>query len=66
MLSNTNRKSLVNDVVKNTCLMLVVHVLTQTRAGKKLFDEDSLYPILFWALGFVFYHIVLVQVVPPL
>lgn len=66
MLSKTNKKSLINDVVKNTCLMLVVHVLTQTRAGKKLFDEDSLYAILFWALGFVFYHIVLVQVLPPL
>ncbi len=66
MLSKTNKKSLINDVVKNTCIMLVVHVLTQTRAGKKLFDEDSLYTILFWALGFVFYHIVLVQVLPPL
>ncbi len=62
---NTNRKALVNDLVKNACIMTVVHVLTNTRSGKKLFDEESLYGILFTLLAFVFYHVVFVNFVPP-
>ena len=62
---NTDRKALVNDLVKNACIMVVVHVLTNTRAGKKLFDEESLYGILFTLLAFVFYHVVFVNFVPP-
>lgn len=62
---NTDQKALVNDLVKNACVMLVVHILTNTRAGKQLFDQESLYIILFWLLGFAFYHIVFVNFVPP-
>jgi hypothetical protein len=62
---NTNRKALVNDLAKNACIMVAVHVLTNTRAGKKLFDEESLYGILFTLLAFVFYHVVFVNFVPP-
>ena len=62
---NTDRKALVNDLVKNASIMIAVHVLTNTRAGKKLFDEESLYGILFTLLAFVFYHVVVVNFVPP-
>ena len=46
--------------------MVVAHVLTNTRAGKKLFDEESVNVILFTLLAFVFYHVVFVNIVPPL
>lgn len=62
---NTNKKALINDLVKNTCIMVVVHIITHTRAGKKLFDEESLYAILFTLSAFVFYHVVFVNFVPP-
>ncbi len=63
---NTDRKALINDLVKNATIMVAVHVLTNTRAGKKLFDEESLYGILFTLLGFVLYHVVVVNIVEPL
>jgi hypothetical protein len=62
---NTDRKALVNDLVKNACIMVVVHVLTNTRGKKPLFDEESLYGILFTLLAFVFYHVVFINFVPP-
>jgi hypothetical protein len=63
---NTDRKALINDLAKNACIMVAVHVITNTRAGKKLFDEDSVNGILFTLLAFVFYHVVFVNFVPPL
>lgn len=63
---NTNKNALINDLVKNAAVLLVLHVLTKTRAGAKLFDENSVYEILFTLLGFVFYHVVVVNFVPPL
>ncbi len=63
---NTNKTALVNDLVKNTCIMVAVHLMTKNRANAKFFDEDSLYSILFTLLAFVFYHVVFVNVVPPL
>ncbi len=64
--SKTDRKALINDLVKNSAIMVAVHVLTNTRAGKKLFDEDTLYGMVFTLLAFVFYHVVVVNFVPPL
>ena len=63
---NTDRKALINDLTKNACIMVVAHVITNTREGKKLFDEGSINVILFTLLSFVFYHIVFVNFVPPL
>jgi hypothetical protein len=63
---NTDRKALINDLTKNACIMIAVHVITNTRAGKKLFDEDAVNGILVTLLGFVFYHVVFVNLVPPL
>jgi hypothetical protein len=62
---NTDRKALVNDLVKNACIMVAVHILTNTRAKKAYFDEESLYGIIFTLLAFVFYHVVFVNFVPP-
>jgi hypothetical protein len=63
---NTDRKALINDLTKNACLMIVVHILTNTRANKKLFDEETVNGFLFTLLAIVFYHIVFVNFVPPL
>jgi hypothetical protein len=63
---NTDRKALINDLVKNASIMVALHVLTNTKSGKKLFDEENMYAILFTLLGFVFYHVVVVNIVEPL
>jgi hypothetical protein len=63
---NTNRNALINDLVKNTTILLVIHILTKTRAGAKLFDEESVYGIIFFLVSLVMYHIVVVNFVPPL
>ena len=65
-MKESTRKNLINDLVKNAAIMVTVHVLTNTRAGKKLFDEESVYGILLTLLAFVFFHTVVVNVVPPL
>ena len=62
---NTDRKALVNDLVKNACIMVAVHILTNARGKKPYFDEESLYGIIFTLLAFVFYHVVFVNFVPP-
>lgn len=63
---NTNRNALINDLVKNSCIMVVVHVLTNTRSGAKLFEEEAVTNMLITLLAFVFYHVVFVNFVPPL
>ena len=57
---------LINDLVKNATILVVIHILSKTRSGKQLFDENSVYEILYFLLGLVFYHIVLTKFVPPL
>jgi len=63
---STYLNPLINDLVKNATILVIIHVLTKTKAGKALFDEDSVYSILYFLLGLVFYHIVLTKFVPPL
>lgn len=63
---NTNKNALINDLVKNATVLIAIHVLKSTRQGKKLFDEESVYDVLFFLLALVFYHVVMVNFVPPL
>jgi len=63
---NTNKKALINDLTKNACILLSVHIVANSYAGKKLFDQDFLYSVMFTLLAFVFYHVVFVNFVPPL
>jgi hypothetical protein len=63
---NTEKKALINDLNKNACIIIVVHIIANTYAGKKLFDQEFLYSLIFTLLGFVFYHIVFVNFIPPL
>ena len=63
---SSNLNPLINDLVKNATILVVIHVLTKTRAGKSLFDEEGVYDILYFLLGLVFYHLVLTKFVPPL
>jgi len=62
---NTDKKALTNDLVKNAVIMLTAHVISNTRSEKKLFNEESMNVIIYTLLGFVFYHVVFVNIVPP-
>jgi len=62
----TNRKDLINDLVKNAVVLLISHILLHLRTEKKLFDEDSMYVILFILLGYAFYHIIVSNIIHPL
>jgi len=67
MLSSSNKKGLINDLAKNACIMTVVMILTNSRAGsKKLIDENSVNAIIMTLLAFVFYWVVFINFVPPL
>ncbi len=63
-LNPQTQKSLFNDLVKNLSVLVVQHVLLKQRSGQKMFDEDSLYAILFFLLGLVVYWSIVVNVVP--
>ena len=63
---NTNKNALINDLVKNATVLLTLHILVKSRSGEKLFDEKSVYDILFFLLGLVMYHVVVVNFVQPL
>ena len=63
---NIDRKALINDLVKSASILVAIHVLSRVRASKKLFDEESLYNILFILLGIIFYHVVVVNIIKPL
>ena len=60
------RNALINDLTKNAAIMIAVHLLTNTRSGKKFFDEESVYAIILTLLAFVFYHVVFINIVPAL
>ena len=57
---------LINDIVKHSCVLVTIHVLTKTKQGKALFDEDSVYDILYFLIGLVFYWTVIEKIVKPL
>ena len=66
MLSTHSVKiGLINDLVKNTCVLVVMHVLANQRAGKQLMNEESLYAILFFLAGIIGYWTVFINVLPP-
>lgn len=64
-IKNTNKKALINEIVKSASILLAVHVLTNLRLGKKLFDEDSLYVIVFTLIGIAFYYVIVANIIVP-
>ncbi len=63
-LKDQNQKSLYNDLVKNASVLLVQHILLKYRSNQRMFDDDSLYAILFFLVGLVAYWSVVVNVLP--
>lgn len=60
------KNPLINDLVKNACILIVMHMLLNSRASKSLITEDSLYAVLSFLIGILFYWVVVANVVPPL
>ena len=52
------------DVAKIITVQTVVHMLTKKQGNQEMFGQDFLYLVLFWALGYVAFHLVVVQVLP--
>jgi hypothetical protein len=46
--------------------MIVAHVLTMSRDKKPMFDEKSVYDIIFVLVGLAVYNLVVVNIVKPL
>jgi hypothetical protein len=63
---NFNKKTMINELVKMSSILIAIHIMINTRLGHKLFDEQSLYVILFTLLAYAFYHVVIVNIIPPL
>lgn len=64
--SKSAQNALINDIVKTATWMIVVHVLTMSRDKKPMFDEKSVYDIIFVLVGLAVYNLVVVNIVKPL
>ena len=64
MNKNSNKAPLINDIVKNATVLIIAHILSKSYTGSKLFDNQSLYEILFMLLGFVVYYELVVNIIP--
>lgn len=63
-LTNETKNDLINDLVKNSSVLLVQHLLLKYRSKQALFDDDSVYGILFFLAGLTVYWSVVVNVIP--
>jgi hypothetical protein len=60
------KNPLINDLVKNASVLIVMHMLMNSRAGKPLITEDGLYHTMSFLVGLVFYWTVAANVIAPL
>jgi hypothetical protein len=60
----SKQKALINDVVKNSTLMLVVHLCTVYAKNGQFFDRDSVNQILYWAIALAVYHYIVASIIP--
>ena len=65
-IDNINKKELINDLIKITTILLIVHILLAIQNNKTMFNEESIYLILYFLIGVSFYHIVIVNLIPPI
>jgi len=68
MLNSTTPygNSLINDLVKTATFLIIAHILLKIQTGKQLFDQDSVYSIIYVLLGLIFYWILIAKFIPPL
>jgi len=64
--SKTNKKDFILDLVKNSTVLVTIHILNKQRLGEKLFDRDSLQQILYFLVGLAVYNILVVNVMPEI
>ena len=62
---NLNKGPLINDLVKTGTMLTIAHILSKSYSGDKLFDNRSLYEILFTLLGLVVYYELVINIIPP-
>jgi len=60
------KNAMINDVIKNIYLVAMVHVLTKYRAGGAMFDEDTIYSIIFTGVAVTLYYTIFIGMVPVL
>ena len=60
------KNPLINDLVKNAGVLIVMHMLMNSRGGKSLLTEESLYTILSFLIGLIFYWTIIVNIIKPL
>ena len=68
-IDSANRKDLVNDLVKNATILLFVAMVTKSkfeRGSVIPLDKATMNSIIVTLLAFVFYHMVVVNLVKPL
>lgn len=68
-MDSANRKDLVNDLIKNATILLFVAIVTKSkfeRGSVIPLDKATLNSIIVTLLAFVFYHMVVVNLVKPL
>lgn len=65
-LKHFNKKTMINDIVKIMSIMIACHICTRLRKGDALFDEETIYSLLFTSIGFMFYHIVVTNFIKPM
>lgn len=68
-MDSVNRKDLVNDLVKNATILLFVAMVTKSkfeRGSVIPLDKTTINSIVVTLLAFVFYHMVIVNLVKPL
>lgn len=62
---SARNNALINDLTKVGSMAVFVHVVTKLRGDGRYFDAESVNSIVLTLLGFVFYHLVFVNMVPP-
>ena len=57
---------LINEIIKHGSVLLTAHILKKSYSGEKLFENQALYEILFFLIGVVVYHELVINIIPPI
>ena len=68
-MDSTDRKNLITDIIKNSSILLFVALVTKSkfeRGSVIPLDKATINSIVITLLAFVFYHMVIVNLIKPL
>ena len=70
-MSNLSREvsiknAMINDVLKYVYIVTIIHMLTKYRTGGQMFDEESVYSIIFTGVSVTLYYVIFISAVPVL